>query len=292
MSNKVIMITGCSTGVGAALAVRLAASGDVVYATMRNLEKSTGLKAAAAARGVKLHLLPLDVQRMETIEAAVLHIVEEQGHIDVLVNNAGAGFVRGTEQVTEAEVQGVLDVNFLGVVRCTKAVLPKMRERGRGHIVNVTSVGGLVGQPMNEFYCAAKFAVEGYTESLATYMEPFFGIKFSIVEPGGIQTEFAATVHKQLGESGGIRNDPYKVVMDSYLGRLQSRPPEYVARLYQTAEQVAEVIERVVKAEHPPLRVRTSEWAEEFCAFKTAADPDGLKQTQRVREELLLKHTK
>jgi NAD(P)-dependent dehydrogenase (short-subunit alcohol dehydrogenase family) len=107
-----------------------------------------------------------------------------EGKIDVLINNAGAGFVRTVEQATEEEIRWVTDVNYFGTVRCIKEVIPHMRSARSGHIINISSVGGLVGQPFNELYCASKFAVEGLTEAMATYMEPAFGIKFTVVEPG------------------------------------------------------------------------------------------------------------
>ena len=106
-------------------------------------------------------------------------VIADHGHIDVLVANAGVGFVRSTEQATEAEVQWVMDVNFMGLVRCTKAVLPHMRTARGGRVIAVSSIGGLAGQPFNEIYCASKFAVEGFTESLAAYVGHSFNIHFS-----------------------------------------------------------------------------------------------------------------
>lgn len=194
MNKRVVLITGTSTGIGMHTAVLLAQKGDIVYASMRNVEKSESLTQLAKESGVKVNLLPLDVTSMESVEAAVAAVVSEQGRIDVLINNAGAGFVRTTEHASLEDIAWVNDVNYMGVVRCTKAVLPHMRERRLGHIINICSVGGLVGQPFNEFYCAAKFAVEGYTESLASYVTPSFNVKFTLVEPGGVSTEFVNNV--------------------------------------------------------------------------------------------------
>lgn len=102
-----------------------------------------------------------------------------------------------------------MDINFWGVMRCTKAVLPAMRAAKPGHVVNISSVGGLVGQPFNEIYCGAKFAVEGFTEALTSYVTPGFGVNFSLIEPGGIATQFANTVLKEIGETGGMLEDDY-----------------------------------------------------------------------------------
>ena len=144
---------------------------------MRDLGKQALLADAAAAKNLDIVIRQLDVEQTSSVEACIADMMATEGRIDVLVNNAGAGFVRSTEQATEDEIRRVMDVNFMGVVRCTKAVMPHMRAAASGHIVNISSVGGLVGQPFNEIYCAAKFAVEGYTEAMASYLEEGFGIR-------------------------------------------------------------------------------------------------------------------
>jgi NAD(P)-dependent dehydrogenase (short-subunit alcohol dehydrogenase family) len=282
--SKVILITGTSTGLGASIAVQAAAAGHTVYATMRNLDKRTALDDAAKAAGVAVTVLPLDVQDLASAEAAVTRIIAAQGRIDVLINNAGAGFVRSTEQATEQELQWVLDVNLMGVMRCTKAVMPHMRSARRGHIVTVGSVGGLVGQPFNEIYCAAKFGVEGYMEAMASYITPTFGINFTTVEPGGIRTEFVANVMKQIAASGGMRDDEYAPVLQRYIGGSASRRD---SGAYQTPEEVAAVVMEVVEAPDPPIRIRTSPWSEALCHLKTDSDPDGKKVQASVIERFL-----
>lgn len=281
--TKIALITGTSTGLGVSLAVKAAEEGFKVYATMRDLSKSAALKEAANAAGVRLETAELDVSSTASVSACVANIIAAEGRIDLLINNAGAGFVRSTEQASEAEIQRVMDVNFMGVVRCTKAVLPHMREARSGHVINISSVGGLVGQPFNEIYCAAKFAVEGYTESLACYVEPSFGIHFTVVEPGGIQSEFASSALKQVMATGGILEDEYKSILEKYIGGAQARG----GAAYQSADEVAAVVMACVKASPPPIRVRTSEWAEELCALKTSADPDGRLMQGKVIERFL-----
>jgi len=207
--SKVVVITGTSTGLGLAAAVLFAKNDYTVYATMRNLAKKDLLLAAAKKEKVKVHLEQLDVTKTRSVQNCINKIIKKEGKIDCLINNAGAGYIRSTEQATMAEVEWVTDVNYYGVIRCTKAVLPHMRAAKSGHIINITSVGGLVGQPFNEFYCAAKFAVEGYTEALASYITENFGIKFSLVEPGGITSEFANAVLAQAASTGGMREDVY-----------------------------------------------------------------------------------
>jgi NAD(P)-dependent dehydrogenase (short-subunit alcohol dehydrogenase family) len=285
--HSVALITGTSTGLGEAIALKLAAQGTTTYATMRNTSKASDALKAAAAKG-NLHILTLDVQSTESVNAAVAQVIQQEGQLDILVNNAGAGFIRTTEQTTEEDVDWVMDVNFNGVVRTTKAVLPHMRKRRSGQIINITSVGGLIGQPFNEFYCAAKFAVEGYTEALASYVQPSFGIKFSLVEPGGIQSKFAENAFAQFQQGGGMADDEYKPILEAYIGGATARAERgESAATYQTSDEVADVVLKVCNQKQPPLRIRTSTWAEKFTALKTQADPDGTKCRDMVIETFL-----
>ncbi len=283
--SKIVLITGTSTGLGISIAVQAAQAGHKVYATMRNLAKRDALDAAAAQAGVDLNVLQLDVQDSVSVNTAVETVLEREGRIDTLINNAGAGFVRTTEQASEAEIDWVMDVNFLGVVRCTKAVIPHMRQARAGHVIAITSVGGLVGQPFNEFYCAAKFAIEGYMESLASYVGPNFGLNFTTIEPGGIQSEFAANIMKQVEATGGMLDDEYLPILQKYIGGSQNR--QEGSDIYQTADQVAAVVMNCLDNPNPPIRKRTSVWGENFARFKTELDPTGKKQQAAVIEEFL-----
>jgi len=283
--TKTILITGTSSGLGISIAVQAAQAGHRVYATMRNLKKRNALDAAADAAGVSLEVLALDVQDMATITKTVETIIARDGRIDVLINNAGAGFVRSTEQASMEDIQWVMDVNFTGVVRCTKAVIPHMRKRRSGHIVTVSSVGGLVGQPFNEIYCGAKFAVEGYMEALASYVTPNFGINFTTVEPGGIRSDFAANILSHVEKTGGMLDDEYLPILQKYIGGAQTR--QAGSDIFQTPDEVAAVVMDCVNAQEPPIRTRTSKWGEEFTRLKTGLDPDGKKGQVMVIEELL-----
>ncbi|MCL4167732.1 UNVERIFIED_CONTAM: hypothetical protein GTU68_049774, partial [Idotea baltica] len=164
--NKNVLITGTSTGVGFESAILLAKSGYKVYASMRNTAKSESLKEIREKHDLQIEVLQLDVTDTKSIQAAINTIIEKDGRIDILINNAGAGFAKTTEQSSEDEIRWVTEVNYHGVVFCTQAVLPYMRKQKSGQIINITSVGGLVGQPFNELYCGAKFAVEGFMEGL------------------------------------------------------------------------------------------------------------------------------
>jgi len=281
---KVILITGTSTGLGVATAVQAAQAGHTVYATMRNTQKRGTLDAAAQVAGVSLNVLQLDVQDTGSVNAAVDTVIAEQGHIDVLINNAGMGYVRSLEQAEETDIQKILDINYTGVTRCIKAVMPHMRKARAGHVINISSVGGLVGQPFNEIYCGAKFAVEGLTEAMASYITPAFGIHFTAVEPGGIASEFANTVLEQVEQTGGMLEDEYLPILQKYIAGSQNRQE---TGIYQTADEVAAIVMKVMGSEQPPVRTRTSEWSEDFSKLKTGLDPDGLRQQSLVAEQFL-----
>ncbi|MGB6230728.1 MAG: SDR family oxidoreductase [Litorimonas sp.] len=279
---ETVLITGCSTGLGVSIAVKAAQAGHRVVATMRDLGKRDTLDAALAEAGVSAEVRPLDVTDQASIDACVSGVMADHGRIDVLVNNAGAAQLRTTEQSDPEVWEWITDVNYHGVIRMTKAVLPGMRERRAGRIINISSVGGLVGQPFNEFYCAAKFAVEGYTESLASYVGPAFGIHFSLIEPGGIATEFANNVMAHLGATGGVLDDAYKPLLEAYVGGARRRAEAGQTIAYQSADAVADIVMEVMGADEPPLRTRTSEWSEAFTRLKTMADPTGRKQVEDV----------
>ncbi|MEO8108443.1 MAG: SDR family oxidoreductase [Ginsengibacter sp.] len=288
--NKVALITGTSTGIGLYTAILLAKNNFIVYASMRDTGKKELLQHEAVKNDVPVNIVQLDVQVEESIRECVKNVIEKEGRLDVLVNNAGAGFLRTAEQATMKEIEDVMDVNFMGAIRCIKAVLPQMRTQGSGHIINISSVGGLVGQPINEIYCAAKFALEGFTESIATYMQPYFGISISLVEPGGVTTEFGNNVMKYIEETGGVKEDAYSPLMNDYMEyRKTFSDPELRAKVFQTPQQVSEIILQCIQDEKPKLRYLTSPWAAEFTQLKTAADKDGLQLQAEVRKRILQK---
>lgn len=273
--KKNVIITGTSTGLGLETAILFAKNGYKVFATMRDLNKSEDIQNRIYRENLDIEVLQLDVLSTQSIENCINQIVQKGNSIDILVNNAGGGFAKTTEQTTEEEMKWVTDLNYFGVIRCIKAVLPYMRKQKSGHIINITSVGGLVGQPFNEFYCGAKFAVEGYTEAIASYLSVDFGIKFTIVEPGGISTEFMKSTMRKTIENGQMSHPEYAHIFNRYMTSIQKRASEGVEKSYQTPDEVAQIIVKVVETEHTPLRIRTSEWAENFCMTKTKADPDG-----------------
>ncbi|MBN7813338.1 SDR family oxidoreductase [Algoriphagus sp. H41] len=285
--KKNVIITGTSTGVGFEAAILFAKNNFKVYASMRNLDKSEALREKIQKEALDIEILELDVTSLQSIKNAVETVIEKDGRIDLLINNAGAGFAKTTEQASEDEIRWVTEVNYLGVVFCTQTVLPYMRAQRSGQIINVTSVGGLVGQPFNELYCGAKFAVEGFAEGLAAYVSKAFNIKISNIEPGGISTEFMTSAIGKTVVDGQLASGEYLPIFEKYLAANQQRASEDAAQVYQTGLQVAEVILDVAQSENPPMRVRTSSWAEDFCHLKTQADPDGTKLVQTITESFL-----
>jgi len=185
-NGPVWFITGCSTGLGRELAKLVLDCGWCVVATARRQESIQDL-ATQPSRSLALRL---DVTSPSQITEAVRHAEATFGRIDVLVNNAGYGYMAGVEEGEDDEVRAMFETNFFGLVNMTCAVLPGMRKRRSGYIVNVSSMGGFVGQASSGYYNATKFAVEGLSEALAKEVDPF-GMKVLIVEPGAFRTDWA-----------------------------------------------------------------------------------------------------
>ncbi|MFI2371592.1 SDR family NAD(P)-dependent oxidoreductase [Streptomyces sp. NPDC018833] len=261
MSIKTVLITGTSSGIGLAAAVAAAQSGWRVVATMRDTTKSGPLLAAAEAAGVSVEVRALDV----TDPASVTASLADLDRLDALVNNAGAGHLGTLEQERLEDVRAVMEVNFFGVLHVTKAALPMLRA-SKGRVVTVTSVGGVVGQPFNEAYCAAKFAVEGFMESLAP-VAATVGVAVSVVEPGAVASEFVSNVagRDTVVEQAG----PYAPALAAYLARTRDA---FAAA--QTPQGAAAPIVELLEAEQPAFRVQTSDAARAFTAVKLT-DGDG-----------------
>jgi NAD(P)-dependent dehydrogenase (short-subunit alcohol dehydrogenase family) len=189
-SQKVAVVTGSSSGIGFETSLALARNGYLTYATMRNLQKSKVLEGIARDENLSLKTIEMDVDCDLSVKSAIDGIIDESGRIDVLVNNAGFGLFGSLEDLEMGEIKRQYETNVFGVIRVTKNVLPTMRLRQNGIIVNISSIAGLAGIPSQTIYCGTKFAVEGLSESLSFEVEPF-GIKVIVVEPGVINTEFA-----------------------------------------------------------------------------------------------------
>jgi len=267
-ASKTVLITGTSSGIGLAAAVGAARAGWDVVATMRDPGKAGRLLAEAGAVGVggRIHVERLDVTDASSIQSAVARVTAAHGGLDAVVNNAGAGIVGTVEVGGMDPVRAAMEVNYFGVVEVTRAAMPHLRA-SKGRLVTVTSVGGVVGQPFNEAYCAAKFAVEGFMEAL-TSVAATVGVRVTVVEPGAVASEFVTSqrldIPALVADAG-----PYGPALQSYIDRARQSFGNA-----QSAEEAAATVVDVLQAENPPFRVQTSEWARGFVASKLA-DTDG-----------------
>lgn len=198
MSN--ILITGCSSGIGFATAIMLAQKNHVVFATMRHPAQSPQLQDIADNKGLPIIILPLDVTDENSIKNAIAQVLFHTDKIDVLINNAGIGTVGAVEELPIENFISEMDTNYLGTVRCTRALLPHMRQNKGGCIINISSVGGRLFNYFNAPYSASKAAVEAFSECLAMEVLPF-GIRVAVVEPGVTDTPLQAKCMSQVKET-------------------------------------------------------------------------------------------
>jgi NAD(P)-dependent dehydrogenase (short-subunit alcohol dehydrogenase family) len=185
--HKVWIITGCSTGFGREISKAVIAKGDKIAVTARNVADVKDIIEGNEANAIAL---TLDVTKQADIDAVVKATIEKFGHIDVLVNNAGIGYFGAVEESEEEQVRRMFDINVFGLGNMTKAVLPTMRKQKSGHIINISSIGGLRSFPAVGYYNATKYAVDGLSEALAKEVAPL-GIKVTIICPSGFRTDWA-----------------------------------------------------------------------------------------------------
>ncbi|WP_113698536.1 oxidoreductase [Nonomuraea lactucae] len=254
-TSTVWLITGCSTGFGRSLAEHLLDQGHRVVATARDTEQIKDLRE----RGEAL-LLPLDVSDPASVSEAVRQAEEQFGGIHVLVNNAGIGYFAAVEESEEAAIDRLFDVNFHGVSRTIRAVLPGMRARRKGFIVNLTSIGGLVGHTAVGYYCATKFAVEGLTESLRHEVEPL-GIKVMLVEPSAFRTEWAGSAR---GSEATIAD------YDATAGAARRAYQASVGRQSGDPDRAARALVAAVESPEPPLHLLLGNDAHDTAMAKLA----------------------
>ncbi|GJG88279.1 short-chain dehydrogenase/reductase [Gemmatimonadetes bacterium T265] len=238
------IITGCSTGFGRELAKAVLDRGHRTVVTARDPEAVRDL--AAGRRDDQVHVQQLDVTNASEVLAVVQAAEEIFGGVDVLVNNAGIGYFGAIEESDEAEVRRMFEINFWGLAAMTRAVLPGMRRRRRGHIVNISSIGGIRAFPAVGYYNATKFAVVGFSDALSQEVAPL-GIKVTVVEPSGFRTDWAgrsaneATVHiRDYDETAGKNRQSIR----GYSGKQPGDPA-----------RAADAIIRAVESPNPPLHL-------------------------------------
>ncbi len=237
------LITGCSTGIGREIACAALEAGNAVVVTARRVESVTDLADEYGDRAVTV---ALDVTDKEQIATAVRTATDAFGGIDVLVNNAGNGYLAAIEEGEDDQVRKLFDVNYFGVVDMIKAVLPGMRARGSGHIVNISSMTGLVANPPNGYYSSTKFALEALTEALAQEVKPF-GIKVTAIEPGAFRTDWAA---RSMWESATPIGD-----YDDTVGSRKTMIKEFANHLPGDPRKAADAVLMVTGLDDPPLRL-------------------------------------
>jgi NAD(P)-dependent dehydrogenase (short-subunit alcohol dehydrogenase family) len=191
--GKVAVVTGSSSGIGFETSLLLARKGFYTYATMRNLNKSQKINDVVEKENLPLKVLQLDVTDDKSVKDAIRQITDESSRIDVLVNNAGYGVMGAVEDLSLDQFKSQFETNFFGVIRVTKEVIPIMRNQGNGNIINVSSIDGKIGLPLNSAYISSKFAIEGLSESMRYELEQF-GIDVILIEPDVVKTNFFENV--------------------------------------------------------------------------------------------------
>jgi NADP-dependent 3-hydroxy acid dehydrogenase YdfG len=272
-------ITGASTGFGRLLAEEVLKAGGKVVATARNLDKVADLEAKypQAAKAIAL-----DVIDAGQVDSAVTQAFAQFGRVDVLVNNAGYGVAGAIEEVSEAEFMPMFETNVFGLLRVTRAFLPHLRKQRSGHILNLSSIGGVVASPGIGFYNATKFAVEGISEALAAELAPL-GISVTIIEPGPFRTDF-------LGRSGVIAKTRI-ADYDTTAGNMRKYFAENDGKQKGDPLRAVHAMMQVVESPNPPLRLllgasalqrlrgKLGNWEKEIAAWEqvtTGADfPEG-----------------
>lgn len=266
ISKKVALVTGASAGMGKSIARDLLKKGVVVYATARRTEKMEDLKQAGA------RILALDVTSQSSIDQAIETINKESGGVDILINNAGYGSYGAVEDVAMEEAKRQFDVNLFGLAAVTKAVIPGMRAKKWGKIVNISSMGGKIYTPLGAWYHASKHALEGWSDCLRFELKPF-GIDVIIIEPGGVQSEWADIASDQFMKVSGkgnyadlaIKNQ--KLFDDTYKTGRASAP-----------EVVSSTVIKALTSKRPATRYRTGYMAK-LAVFSRWLMPDKLFDT-------------
>jgi NAD(P)-dependent dehydrogenase (short-subunit alcohol dehydrogenase family) len=238
--SHVVLITGCSSGIGRDLAQRLTASGYTVVATARRAETLEDLQTALK--------LPLDVTQQESVKQAVDCALQRFGRIDVLVNNAGYALPGAIEEISDEQIHQMFDVNLFGVIRMIRAIVPHMRLQGAGRIINISSIAGKRAIPVNGTYCATKFALEALSDALRLELAPF-GIQVVLIEPGSIKTQFADTAQAHAQAILSNSASPYQ--------RLYQQDQRVSAAMRRHApgpQAVSEMIQQAIEVSRPKAR--------------------------------------
>jgi NAD(P)-dependent dehydrogenase (short-subunit alcohol dehydrogenase family) len=265
--RKIALITGASSGIGKSIALALLKEGYEVYGAARRLEKMAEIKDAGGK------VISLDVTSEVSISAAVDQIVKESGGVDVLINNAGYGTYGAVEDVPVSEGRRQFEVNLFGLAEVTKRVLPGMRERGFGKIINISSMGGRIYMPLGAWYHASKHALEGFSDCLRFETEPF-GIDVVIIEPGSIKTEWTGiATNSMLTYSGGTAYDGLARKASGLFSGTEGSDPQVITAL----------VLKALRARRPKTRYAGGKYARLFLLLRRLLPDrlfDGLLRSQ------------
>lgn len=260
MSNKVVLVTGASSGMGKATAIHLNKAGYIVYAGARRIERMKHLEQQG------IHVLNLDVIDDKSMVLAIETIIKEQGRIDILVNNAGYGSYGAVEDVPMSEAKYQFEVNVFGMARLIQLVLPYMRSNRFGKIVNISSVGAKTYEPLGAWYHSTKYAVEGLSDCLRLEVEEF-GIDVIIIEPGGIKTEWAGIAADNLLRTSG--DTVYGDLAKKYANALKQ------GNMGTNPDIIAQIIEKAISVKKPKTRYAAG-FGATFFLFARKILPDRL----------------
>jgi len=237
--KKIAIVTGASSGIGKEAVLRLIARGYEVHAAARRTEAMRDIEARGA------HIHHLDLTKPESIEGFIGDVLQASGHVDLLVNNAGYGAYGAVEEVPLAAARDQMEVNLFALAHLTQLVLPSMRQRRSGRIINVTSIGGKVWSLLGAWYHASKFAVEGFSDALRNEMHPF-GIDVVVVEPGGTKTDWTNIAIENMKKVSGA--GPYREFVTAWENLAKTNGP------LASPGQIADVIVRAATATRPKTR--------------------------------------
>jgi NAD(P)-dependent dehydrogenase (short-subunit alcohol dehydrogenase family) len=236
-SKRTVLVTGCSSGIGLATCHVLSRNNFMTYGTVRNLSKAKKIQDLINRENLSLKILRLDVNDNQSIKIAVKKILTDTGRIDVLINNAGYGMFGPVEEITTQEVKKQFETNFFGTIRLIKAIVPIMRKQGNGTIVNISSMVGRFGVPLNSAYVSSKFAVEGLSESISFELEEF-GIRVIVIEPGVVKSDFFHNVKVK----GMNLESPYHKLMERRVNFLDKAMKNSLTSSYDVADTILEAL--------------------------------------------------
>jgi NAD(P)-dependent dehydrogenase (short-subunit alcohol dehydrogenase family) len=255
--QKVILITGTASGIGKTTAKHLIEKGHIVYGGDIQFQKNKYLDSIGG------HSIDMDVTDTAMVNAGVKRIIEEQGRIDVLYNNAGWGLYAPAEESTEEDYRHQMEVNLFGVHNVTRAVLPYMREQKSGRILVTSSMGGKIYMPLGAWYHASKHAIEGYFDCLRLELK-HFNISVVIIEPGAINTNFGNVTTEYMQKY--IEGTNYSHMIDPFVNMMKDMTPEQMEKMGSEPIVIAEVVEKAIRKRNPKTRYKKGKMAK-FMIF-------------------------